>query len=55
MAKGSHEGTDGKLVKAMVAISHKRGVVFYDQYDKIEGEYFSNLILQEFNRTFIKV
>ena len=53
-AKGSHEGTGGKLVKAMVAISYKQGVLLYDQYDKLDGRYFSDLIFRKFNRMFIE-
>ena len=46
-AKGSHEGSGGKLVKMMVAISHKAGIVLCDQY-KLDGQYFENLVLREF-------
>ena len=53
-AKGSHEGTGGKLVKAMVAITYRQGVVLCDQYDKLDGQYFSELILREFNRMFME-
>ena len=46
-AKGSHEESGGKLVKMMVAISHKAGIVLCDQY-KLDGQYFENLMLREF-------
>ena len=36
-AKGSHEGSGGKLVKMMVVITHEEGVVLCDQYDKLDG------------------
>ena len=53
-AKGSHEGSGGKLVKMMVAISHEAGVVLCDQYDKLDGQYFKNLVLREFPAMFKK-
>lgn len=53
-AKGSHEGSGGKLVKMMVAISHGEGVVLCDQYDKLDGQYFKNLVFREFRKMFKK-
>lgn len=53
-AKGSHEGSGGKLVKMMVAISHGPGVVLCDQYDKLDGPYFKDLVLREFSKMFKK-
>ena len=53
-AKGSHEGSGGKLVKMMVAITHKEGVVLCDQYEKLDGQYFKHLVLKEFRVMFKK-
>ena len=53
-AKGSHEESGVKLVKMMVAISHEAGVVLCDQYDKLDGQYFKNLVLREFPTMFKK-
>jgi transposase len=53
-AKGSHEGSGGKLVKMMVAISHGKGVVLCDQYDKLDGPYFKDLVFREFPKMFRK-
>ena len=53
-AKGSHEGSGGKLVKMMVAISHGAGVVLCDQYNKLDGPYFKDLVLREFPQMFKK-
>ncbi|XP_028408796.1 uncharacterized protein LOC114531371 [Dendronephthya gigantea] len=51
-AKGSQEGSGGRLVKMMVAISHETGVVLCDQYDKLDGTYFKNLVLRKFRKMF---
>ena len=53
-AKGSHEGSGGRLVKMMVAITHEEGVVLCDQYEKLDGQYFKNLVLKEFRGMFKK-
>ena len=53
-AKGSQEGSGGRLVKMMVAISHEAGVVVCDQYDKLDGQYFRDLVLREFSAMFKK-
>ena len=53
-AKGSHEGSGGRLVKMMVAITHEAGVVLCDQYEKLDGQYFKNLVLKEFRGMFKK-
>ena len=53
-AKGSHEGSGGRLVKMMVAITHEAGVVLCDQYEKLDGQYFKNLVLKEFRGVFKK-
>ena len=48
-AKGSHEESGGRLVKMMVAITHEAGVVLCDQYEKLDRQYFKNLVLKEFS------
>lgn len=53
-AKGSHEGSGGKVVKMMVAVSHGAGVVLCDQYQKLDGQYFKDLVLREFPQMFKK-
>ena len=39
----------------MVAITHEEGVVLCDQYEKLDGQYFKNLVLTEFRGMFKKV
>ena len=53
-AKGGHEGSGGRLVKMMVAITHEAGVVLCDQYEKLDGQYFKNLVLKECCRGMLK-
>ena len=38
----------------MVAITHEAGVVLCDQYEKLDGQYFKNLVLKEFRGMFKK-
>lgn len=47
-AKGHKAGTGGKLLKLMVAISYKQGVVLCDEYEKLNGQYFADLVKREF-------
>ena len=51
-AKGSQEGSGGKVVKMMVAVSHGAGVVLCDQYKKLDGSYFRDLVFREFPQMF---
>ena len=51
-AKGRKEGTGGKTVKLMVAISYNVGVVICEPYHKLDGEYFASFIDDYFPRMF---
>ena len=53
-AKGSQEGSGGKVVKMMVAVSHGAGVVLCDQYEMSDGAYFRDLVFKEFPQMFKK-
>jgi len=53
-AKGQKVGTGGKVLRLMVAISYKEGLLLCDQYEKLNGEYFSSLVKKEFERMFVK-
>ena len=53
-AKGKKEGTGGKLVKLMVAISYGKGVIDCEQYDKMTGFYFKDYISRKFPVLFQK-
>ena len=47
-AKGRACGTGGKYVKLIVAISHDKGVVCCQRYDKMNGEFFNKFLLENF-------
>ena len=53
-AKGKKEGSGGKLVKLMVAISYGKGVIDCEQYDKMTGFYFKDYITLKFPDLFEK-
>ena len=47
-SKGSHCGSGGRVAKFMVAISYREGVVLCEQYDRLNGSYFKELIQRKF-------
>ena len=49
-AKGSHCGSGGRMAKFMVAISYREGVVLCEQYDKLDGHYFKDLVERELGK-----
>ena len=51
-AKGKKEGTGGKVLKLIVAISFGKGVLDCEPYDKMNGEYFKNYISRKFPKLF---
>lgn len=53
-AKGSKEGSGGKLVKLIVAISYGKGVIACQQYDHLDGPYFNSFVEQNFKDMFRK-
>ena len=36
----------------MVAVSHGKGVILFEQYEKVNGRYFKSLVEREFSRMF---
>ena len=42
------------MAKFMVAISYQEGVVLCEQYDKLDGQYFKDLVEREFRNMFEK-
>ena len=54
LAKGRKVGTGGKVAKFMVAISHGKGVLVCDRYEKMDANYFSPFIDQNFNTMFVQ-
>lgn len=53
-AKGNKEGSGGKVVKVMVAISHQQGVLDCEQYDCMNGNFFESYVKRKFPRMFKK-
>ena len=51
-AKGRKEGTGGRVLKVMVAISYGKGVIICEPYEKMSGSYFEDFIDRNFNRMF---
>ena len=53
-AKGKKVGTDGKLVKFIVAISHDCGVILCEQYEHMNGSFFASFVDKHFRDLFEK-
>lgn len=54
VAKGRKEGTGGKLVKLMVAISYDKGVICCEPYEELNGRFFATFIKTHFRRMFLQ-
>lgn len=54
-AKGKKEGTGGKLVKVIVAISYNHGVIEVYEYEHLDGPFFANFVKERFPVMFPKV
>ena len=52
LAKGRKEGTGGKYVSLIVAISYGKGVIACHPYQKMTGRFFANFIEANFPRMF---
>ena len=50
--KGKKEGSGGKLVKLIVAISYNKGVIDCEQYEKMSGEFFKSYFTRKFPTLF---
>jgi hypothetical protein len=46
------EGSGGKMVKLIVAISFGKGIIDCDQYDKMNGIFFKDYIRRKFHILF---
>jgi hypothetical protein len=51
-SKGKKEGTGGKYVKLIVAISHGKGVILCEPYEKMTGAFFAQFIQNHFPTMF---
>ena len=47
-AKGSHVGSGGRVVKMIVAISFGKGVIYCEEYEKLDGTYFAIFVRRNF-------
>ena len=52
--KGKKEGSGGKLVKLIMAISYGKAVIDCEQYAKMSGFYFKDYITRKFPVLFEK-
>ena len=53
-AKGKHVGSGGRVVKMIVAISYGKGVIYCEQYEKLDGNYYADFIRRNFQNMFQK-
>ena len=51
-AKGAHTGSGGKVLEMFVAISYGKGVIFCEEYEQYNGDYFANFIRTNFSKIF---
>ena len=51
-AKGHKEGTGGKVLRLIVAISYDKGVICCEPYERMNGRYFASFIDANFHRLF---
>ena len=47
-----HCGSGGRVVKFMVAVSYRKGVILCEQYETLNRRYFQSLVGREFPRMF---
>ena len=52
IAKGRKEGTGGKVLRVMVALSYNEGVICCEPHEKMNGRYFAAFVDNHFNRLF---
>ena len=48
LAKGRKEGTGANVVRLMVAVAYRKGVIICEEYQKMNGEYFADFIKRNF-------
>ena len=52
VAKGNKVGSGGRVAHFMVAISYQNGVIMREQYEKMNGLYFSDFLKRNFGQIF---
>ena len=53
-SKGKKEGVNGTVAKYIVCISHTKGVICCERYEKMSGDYFKSFIEEHFNTVFAR-
>jgi len=53
-AKGSKEGSGGRVLRLMVAISYDKGVIECHKYDDLNSSYFASFVSDKFDDMFAK-
>jgi len=48
VAKGKKEGTGVNVLKFMVAIAYRKGVIICEEYEKLNGAYFADFVKRNF-------
>ena len=49
VVKGSHTGSGGRNVNMVVVISFRKGAIFCEQYQKLDGDYIADFIHRNFD------
>ena len=52
MTKGKKVGSGGRVAHFTMAISYQRGVIVWEQYEKMSGPYFSDFVKRNFRQMF---
>ena len=49
-SNGMHVGSGGRVVRMIVAISYGKGVIYCEQYEKLDGNYYAEISKIYFKR-----
>ena len=52
--EGKKEGSGGRVLKLLVAISYNKGVIACHLYEKLDGQFFENFVKANFGSFFRK-
>lgn len=52
--EGKKEGSGGRVLKLLVAISYNKGVIACHSYEKLDGQFFENFVKANFASFFRK-
>ena len=54
IAKKSHVGSGENVVKMLIAIYYGKGVIYYQQYEKLDGDYVARFVSRKYRQMFAK-